>query len=124
MSLRASSQTGVAIRSPNACARWSVFATHEYLLGIVTWYNYPPRFWGGLRTLECHCEPVTDVTGVAIRFPLAIHDANSARICGCTEQPLRPYGAPPLTQGRLWLLGIVTMLSLRGSKATVAIRSP
>ena len=54
--------TGVAIRqavpAPNACAVWSVFASHEYSLGIVTWYKYPPRFWGGYRTLECHCEPV------------------------------------------------------------------
>ena len=51
---------------------------------------------GAHRAELCHCEPVTDVTGVAIRFPRPLRRGRHPRPCSCL--PLRGRWQPPISR--------------------------
>ena len=82
--------------------------------------------------VSCHCEPVTDVTGVAIRDPLAIHlprDGFPRRFAPRNDRPekhcVKPKGAVIARAAlRPVAIRIPHPLSSRAATGGVAIRIP
>ena len=116
-----------------------MIATHEYLLGIVTWYKYPPHLGEGivLQSVIARSAVPTD-NSCAMWAVFATHEYSlgivtnmSLRASSQTGVAIRRAVPADIScTGGLYSLrhrvslGIVTMLSLRGCGAAVAIRIP